>query len=70
MTDLNANEINDDIDDCDCDPSNTVPYRVVEGDTLFKISKEHNVRMRCLLKLNSLANRNFIRVGQIINLPA
>jgi peptidoglycan DL-endopeptidase LytE len=53
-----------------CDPANTVPYRVVEGDTLFKISREKNVPMECLLKLNNLTNKDMLPVGQVLLLPA
>lgn len=44
-------------------------YVVVAGDTLGGIAQKHGVRTADLLKVNSMADANKIRVGQRINIP-
>ena len=44
-------------------------YYVHKGDTLWKISKRHNLRLRTLLAYNKLKDPNLIRPGQRIEIP-
>ena len=44
-------------------------YYVHKGDTLWKISKRHNLHLRTLLAYNKLKNPNLIRPGQRIEIP-
>lgn len=45
-------------------------YTVKPGDSLAKIAKAQKTTIAALVKLNSIKNRNLIRVGQVIKLPA
>ena len=44
-------------------------YYVHKGDTLWKISRRHNLDLRTLLAYNKLKNPNLIRPGQRIEIP-
>ena len=44
-------------------------YYVHKGDTLWKISRRHNLHLRTLLAYNKLKNPNLIRPGQRIEIP-
>lgn len=44
-------------------------YYVHKGDTLWKISRRHNLHLRTLLAHNKLKNPNLIRPGQRIEIP-
>ena len=44
-------------------------YYVHKGDTLWKISRRHNLDLRTLLAYNRLKNPNLIRPGQRIEIP-
>ncbi|MCE2395350.1 LysM peptidoglycan-binding domain-containing protein [Candidatus Poribacteria bacterium] len=44
-------------------------YYVHKGDTLWKISRRHNLDLRALLAYNKLKNPNLIRPGQRIEIP-
>ena len=44
-------------------------YYVHKGDTLWKISRRHNLDLRTLLTYNKLKNPNLIRPGQRIEIP-
>lgn len=44
-------------------------YYVHKGDTLWKISRRHNLDLRTLLAYNKLKNPNLIRPGQRIKIP-
>ena len=44
-------------------------YYVHKGDTLWKISRRHNLDLRTLLAHNKLKNPNLIRPGQRIEIP-
>jgi nucleoid-associated protein YgaU len=44
-------------------------YYVHEGDTLWQISRIHNLDLRTLLAYNKLKNPNLIRPGQRIEIP-
>ena len=41
-------------------------YRVVKGDTLTKIARQHGQTVSSLKRLNNLSNANQIRVGQVL----
>ena len=44
-------------------------YHVHKGDTLWKISRRHNLDLRTLLAYNKLKDPNLIRPGQRIEIP-
>ena len=44
-------------------------YKVVEGDTLYKIARDNNVKLKDIIALNNLRNNSFLEIGQIILLP-
>ena len=44
-------------------------YKVVEGDTLYKIARNYNVNLQDIIDLNNLGNNSFLELGQIILLP-
>lgn len=45
-------------------------YHVRKGDTLWKISKVHNLDLRTLISFNRLKTPNLIRPGQAIKIPS
>lgn len=45
-------------------------HTVKLGDNLTRIARAHGTTVTALVKLNSIKNRNLIRVGQVIKLPA
>lgn len=45
-------------------------YTVQPGDTLFKIARQFGVTVDALVAANNLPNRNLIRVGQVLQIPA
>ena len=44
----------------------TGTYRVVRGDTLSKIARQHGQSVNSLMQLNSIKNPNQIKVGQVL----
>ena len=44
-------------------------YKVIEGDTLYKIARNYNVNLQDIIALNNLGNNSFLKLGQIILLP-
>lgn len=50
------------------DSSQYILYEVKKGDTLYRISKNHNVSLEELRKLNNLFN-NKLHIGQILKIP-
>ena len=44
-------------------------YKVVEGDTLYKIARNYNVNLQDIIDLNNLGNNSFLELGQIILIP-
>jgi LysM repeat protein len=44
-------------------------YTVRQGDTLGRIARDHNVSVSDLASLNSIANPDFIRSGQVLRIP-
>ena len=49
---------------------NFLTYKVVAGDTLYKISKNHNVSINDIILINNLDNSSLLKPNQIILLPA
>ncbi len=45
-------------------------YNVKEGDTLYKIARFHNVKVKDIINLNMLNDESYLKLGQIILLPA
>ena len=48
---------------------NNISYTVVEGDTLYKIARDYNIKLKDLITINNLGNNSFLELGQIIILP-
>ena len=44
-------------------------HRVIEGDTLYKISRAYNVNLKDIIALNNLGNNLSLRINQLIILP-
>ena len=44
-------------------------YKVIEGDTLYKIAKDYNVNLKDIITLNNLDNNSYLKLNQIILLP-
>ena len=44
-------------------------YKVMKGDTLFKISKKYKVDLKDIIALNNLNNDQYLSINQIILLP-
>ena len=48
---------------------NLLTYKVIKGDTLFKISREYKVKIKDIISLNKLGNDLNLKINQIILLP-
>ena len=44
-------------------------HKVIEGDTLYKISKDYNVNLKDIISINNLSNASYLSLNQIILLP-
>ena len=44
-------------------------YRVIEGDTLYKIAREYNISLKDIMSINNLSNDSYLKLNQIILLP-
>ena len=44
-------------------------YKVVEGDTLYKIARDYNVNLNDIISINNLEDNPFLEIDQIIMLP-
>ena len=44
-------------------------YKVIEGDTLYKIARHFNVNLKDIISINNLINDSYLTVNQIILLP-
>lgn len=44
-------------------------YKVVPGDSLFKIARDYNTTIENILKFNNIPNTNIIYIDQIIDIP-
>ena len=49
--------------------NNLITYKVIEGDTLYKISKDHNVSIKDIISINNLNNSSLLKINQIIMIP-
>ena len=47
-----------------------IKYKVVKGDTLWKIAQEYNTSVDEIVKLNNIENPDLIIIGQILKIPA
>ena len=47
-----------------------IQYTVVKGDTLGKIARRYGTSVQVLVDLNHIKNRNLIRIGQVLLIPA
>jgi LysM repeat protein len=56
-------------DGSETDSVEFVEYKVQKGDTLFNISKNHNVSWTTLATLNNLKSPFFIKPGQTLKIP-
>ena len=50
------------------DPNSGSAYVVQPGDRLWDIARQFGVDMRCLVRVNMLANQNLIRRGQALDI--
>ncbi len=44
-------------------------YKVIEGDTLYKIARDYNVDLKDIISINNLGNDSYLKLNQIILLP-
>ena len=44
-------------------------YKVIEGDTIYKIARDYNVEVKDIISINNLTNKYILRINQIILLP-
>ena len=44
-------------------------YKVIQGDTLYKIAKDHNINLIDIISINNLSNDSYLQINQIILLP-
>ncbi len=44
-------------------------YKVIEGDTLYKIARDHNVSINDIISMNNLRKDSYLNLNQIIFLP-
>ncbi|WP_413677337.1 LysM peptidoglycan-binding domain-containing protein [Prochlorococcus sp. MIT 0916] len=44
-------------------------YKVIEGDTLYKIARNYNVNLKDIISINNLSNNSYLKPKQIILLP-
>ena len=49
--------------------SEHITYKVIEGDTLYKISRDHNVSLNDIISMNNLRKDSYLNLNQIIFLP-
>jgi len=60
------------IPDKDIDKSKNnekITYKVIKGDTLYKIARDHNLRLNDIISMNNLTNDSYLKLNQIIFLP-
>ncbi len=46
-----------------------IEYKVVKGDSLYKIARDFNTTIENILKFNNIPNTNIIYVDQVIVIP-
>ena len=44
-------------------------HKVVEGDTLYRISKKYNINLKDIVSINNISNDSILKLNQIILLP-
>ena len=44
-------------------------YKVIEGDTLYKIARDYNINVKDIISINNLDNLSFLKPNQILILP-
>ncbi len=44
-------------------------YKVVHGDTLYKIARDHDINIEDLISINNLSSESYLKLNQIILLP-
>ena len=44
-------------------------YKVIEGDTLYKIARDYNLDLKDIISINNLSNDSYLQINQIILLP-
>ncbi len=49
--------------------NNYQTYRVIEGDTLYKITRDYNLNLKDIMSINNLSHDSYLKVNQIILLP-
>tara|TARA_B100001029_G_C14998897_1_gene416768 strand:- start:218 stop:1087 length:870 start_codon:yes stop_codon:yes gene_type:complete len=59
----------DDKEDNEKDYNNPITYKVIEGDTLYKIARDYNISIKDIISINYLDNASFLKPNQIILLP-
>ena len=50
-------------------PAEPGTYIVVEGDSLYRIAKAHDVSLKSLIRVNKLKDPKSLRVGMVLRLP-
>tara|TARA_B100000579_G_scaffold20403_1_gene14361 strand:- start:340 stop:1185 length:846 start_codon:yes stop_codon:yes gene_type:complete len=51
------------------DDAEIIKYKVIKGDTLYKIAKDHNINLKDILNVNNLDSTSILKPNQIILLP-
>ena len=51
------------------DNTKLLTYKVLKGDTLYKIARDYNVNVKDIISINNLDNLSFLKPNQIIMLP-
>ena len=46
-----------------------ITYRVIEGDTLYKIARDYNVSINDIISMNNLGNDSYLKLNQVIFIP-
>ncbi len=49
--------------------SDYLTYKVIKGDTLYKIARDYNIDLRDIISLNNLSSSSHLNINQIILLP-
>ena len=49
--------------------TNTLTYKVKEGDTLYKIAKDYSVNIKDIISINNLDKSSFLKLNQTLLLP-
>ncbi|WP_269609647.1 lytic transglycosylase [Prochlorococcus marinus] len=44
-------------------------YKVIKGDTLYKIARDYNLNLKDIISINNLNNDSYLKLNQIILLP-